>query len=215
RVWSVAFHPQQNLVVSGGDDHGIKIWELRRGKCIKTLQGNSNAIYAISYSPQSSDQSDQSDQIYPQNLLASGHEDQTIKLWNVNINAPQTLEPDLQPFQVLRGHSDRILSVTFSPNGQILASGSADRTIKLWHPQTGKLIKTLQGHRSWIWEIAISPDNKFLASGSYDHTVKVWDLESGECSQTLQGHPSSVLSVRFSHDGKTLFSSGYDHIVKH
>jgi WD40 repeat protein len=215
RVWSVAFHPQQNLVVSGGDDHGIKIWELRRGKCIKTLQGNSNAIYAISYSPQSSDQSDQSDQIYPQNLLASGHEDQTIKLWNVNINAPHTLEPDLQPFQVLRGHSDRILSVTFSPNGQILASGSADRTIKLWHPQTGKLIKTLQGHRSWIWEIAISPDNKFLASGSYDHTVKVWDLESGECSQTLQGHPSSVLSVRFSHDGKTLFSSGYDHIVKH
>ncbi|MFN9835189.1 MAG: WD40 repeat domain-containing protein, partial [Pseudanabaena sp.] len=155
RVWAVAFHPQENLVVSGGDDHAIKIWELHRGKCIKTLQGNSNAIYAIACSNQ-------------QNLLASGHEDQTLKLWNVDINAPQTLEPDLQPFQVLRGHSDRILSVTFSPNGQILASGSADRTIKLWHPQTGKLIKTLQGHRSWIWEIAISPDNKFLASGSYD-----------------------------------------------
>jgi WD40 repeat protein len=209
RVWSVAFHPQENLVVSGGDDHAIKVWELHRGKCIKTLQGNSNAIYAIAYSAQSSDQSNQ------QNLLASGHEDQTIKLWNVNINAPQLVEPELQPFQVLRGHSDRILSITFSPNGQIIASGSADRTIKLWHPQTGKLIKTLQGHRSWIWEIAISPDSKFLASGSYDHTVKVWDLESGECLQTLQGHPSSVLSVRFSHDGKTLFSSGYDHIVKH
>ncbi|MFN5138361.1 MAG: NB-ARC domain-containing protein [Pseudanabaena sp.] len=202
RVWSVAFHPQQNLVVSGGDDHGIKIWELRRGKCIKTLQGNSNAIYAIACSNQ-------------QNLLASGHEDQTIKLWNVDINTPQTLEPDLQPFQVLRGHSDRILSTTFSPDGQILASGSADRTIKLWDVNTGKLLKTLQGHRSWIWEIAISPDSKFLASGSYDHTVKLWDLESGECLQTLQGHPSSVLSVRFSHDGKTLFSSGYDQIVKH
>ncbi|MBD2178462.1 NACHT domain-containing protein [Pseudanabaena sp. FACHB-1998] len=209
RVWSVAFHPQGNLVVSGGDDHAIKVWEVQGGKCIKTLQGNSNAIYAIAYS-------NQYDQ---QNLLASGHEDQTIKLWNVNINAPLTFEPALQPFQILRGHSDRILSVVFSPNGQILASGSADRTIKLWNPHshlhTGKPIRTLQGHRSWVWEIAISPDSKFLASGSYDHTVKVWDLESGECLQTLQGHPSSVLSVRFSHDGKTLFSSGYDQLVKH
>ena len=205
RVWSVAFHPQSNLVVSGGDDHGIKIWELQRGKCIKTLQGNSNAIYAITYSNQNNQQ----------NLLASGHEDQTIKLWNVNINASQTLETDLQPFQILRGHSDRILSVAFSPNGQILASGSSDRTIKLWNPRTGKSLKTLQGHRSWVWEIAISPDSKLLASGSYDHTVKIWDIESGECLQTLQGHPSSVLSVRFSQDGKTLFSSGYDQIVKH
>ncbi|NUN66390.1 NACHT domain-containing protein [Pseudanabaena biceps] len=202
RVWSVAFHPQGNLVVSGGDDHGIKIWELQRGKCIKTLQGNSNAIYAIAYSNQ-------------QNLLASGHEDQTIKLWNVNINTPQTLESDLQPFQILRGHSDRILSIAFSPNGQILASGSADRTIKLWDAHTGKLMKTLHGHRSWVWGIAISPDSKFLASGSYDHTVKLWNLESGECLQTLQGHPSSVLSVIFSHDGKTLFSGGYDKLVKH
>ncbi|MBD2186628.1 WD40 domain-containing protein [Pseudanabaena mucicola] len=202
RVWSVAFHPQANLVVSGGDDHGIKIWELQRGKCIKTLQGNSNAIYAIAYDHQ-------------QNLLASGHEDQTLKLWNVDINAPQSLETDLQPFQILRGHCDRILSVAFSPNGQILASGSADRTVKLWNPHTGKLIKTLQGHRSWVWGIAISPDSKFLASGSYDHTVKLWNLESGECLQTLQGHPSSVLSVRFNHDGKTLFSSGYDKLVKY
>jgi WD40 repeat protein len=202
RVWSVAFHPQGNLVVSGGDDHAVKVWEIRTGKCIKTLQGNSNAIYAIA----SSDQ---------KNLLASGHEDQTIKLWDINLNTPQNIEHNLQPFQILRGHRDRILSIAFSPNEKLLASGSADRTIKLWNSYTGKDIKTLHGHKSWIWGIAFSPNGQFLVSGSYDHTVKVWNVESGECLQTLQGHPSSVLAVAFSLDSKTFFSSGYDKLVKH
>ena len=202
RIWSVAFHPQGKLVVSGSDDHAIKVWELHTGKCIKTLQGNSNAIYAIAHSHQ-------------QNLLASGHEDQTIKLWNINLNTPQTLKPNLQPFQILRGHSDRIFSIAFSPDEQILASASADRTIKLWNPHTGQVLKTLHGHKSWVWAIAFSPNGKFIASGSYDHTVKVWDVESGECWQTLQGHHSSILAVTFSLDSKTLFSSGYEKLVKH
>ncbi|OYQ64428.1 hypothetical protein B9G53_12040 [Pseudanabaena sp. SR411] len=201
RVWSVAFHPQGNLVVSGGDDHAVKFWELKTGKCTKTLQGHSNAVYAIAHSQH--------------NLLASAHEDQTVKLWNINLNSLQDLSSDLQPSQVLRGHSDRVLSIAFSPNDQILASAGADRTIKLWNPHTGKVLKTLLGHKSWIWGIAFSPNGQFLTSGSYDHTVKVWDIESGECLQTLQGHPSSVLAVAFSLDSKTLFSSGYDKLVKH
>lgn len=201
RIWSVAFHPQENLVASGGDDHAIKVWELQTGNCTKTLQGHSNAIYAIAHSHQ-------------HNILASGHEDQTIKLWNVDLNDPQNLKSDLQPFRILRGHSDRIFSVTFSPDAKILASASADRTIKLWHPHTGKNLKTLYGHNSWVWAIAFSPDGNLLASGSYDHTVKIWDLDSGKCLQTLVGHPSSVLAIAFSPDGKTLFSSGYEKLAK-
>lgn len=201
RIWSVAFHPQGNLVASGGDDHAIKVWELQTGKCTKTLQGHSNAIYTIAHSHQ-------------HNLLASGHEDQTIKLWDINLNNPQNLKSDLQPFRILRGHSDRIFSVAFSPDAQILASASADRTIKLWHPHTGKNLKTLYGHNSWVWAIAFSPNGNLLASGSYDHTVKIWDVDSGQCLQTLVGHPSSVLAIAFSPDGKMLFSSGYEKLAK-
>ncbi len=201
RIWSVAFHPQENLVASGGDDHAIKVWELQTGKCTKTLQGHSNAIYAIAHSHQ-------------HNLLASGHEDQTIKLWDLNLNNPQNLKPDLQPSRILRGHSDRIFSVAFSPDAKLLASASADRTIKLWHPHTAKNLKTLYGHNSWVWAIAFSPDGNLLASGSYDHTVKIWDVDSGQCLQTLVGHPCSVLAISFSPDGKTLFSSGYEKQAK-
>jgi len=201
RIWSVAFHPQGHLIASGGDDHAARVWELQTGQCTKTFQGHSNAVYGIAHS-------------WQQNLLASGHEDQTIKLWDVNLNAPQSLKVDLQPFRVLHGHSNRIFSVTFSPNGQFLASASADRTIKLWNPHTGQCLKTLHGHGSWVWAVAFSPDSNFLASGSYDRTIKIWDVHSGECLQTLQGHPGSVLAIAFSPDGKTLFSSGYDSIVK-
>jgi WD40 repeat protein len=202
RIWSVAFHPQGDLIASGGDDHAAKVWEISTRQCTKTFQGHSNAIYAIAHN-------------WQQNLLASGHEDQTIKLWDLNLNAPHRLKVDIHPFRILHGHSNRIFSVAFSPNGQFLASASADRTIKLWSPHTGQCLKTLHGHGSWVWAIAFSPDNHLLASASYDHTVKIWDVSSGECVQTLQGHPGSVLAIAFSPDGKTLFSSGYEQIVKH
>ncbi|OUL26791.1 hypothetical protein BV378_12270 [Nostoc sp. RF31YmG] len=201
RIWSVAFHPQGHFIASGGDDHAAKVWEIGTGQCTKTFQGHSNAIYAIAHN-------------WQQNLLASGHEDQTIKLWDINLNAPQSSKGHIHPFRILHGHSNRIFSVAFSPNGQLLASASADRTIKIWSPHTGQCLKTLHGHGSWVWAIAFSPDNHLLASASYDHTVKIWDVSSGECLRTLQGHPGSVLAIAFSHDGKTLFSSGYDSIVK-
>ncbi|MBN3906665.1 MAG: NACHT domain-containing protein [Nostoc sp. NMS1] len=201
RIWSIAFHPQGHLIASGGDDHAARVWEVSTGQCTKTIQGHRNAIYGIAHSCQ-------------QNLLASGHEDQTIKLWDVNLNASQQLKHGLQPFRVLYGHSNRVFCVAFSPNGQFLASGSADRTIKLWSPHTGKCQNTLHGHGSWVWAVAFSPDNNLLASASHDHTIKIWDVHSGECWQTLQGHPGSVLAIAFNQDGKTLFSSGHEKIVK-
>lgn len=201
RVWSVAFHPQGHLLASSGDDRAVRIWEIQTGQCTKTLQGHSNAIYAIAYKPK-------------QYLLASAHEDQSLKLWDLNLKSLKHLIASPQPFRVLRGHSDRIFSVVFSPDGHFLASASADRTLKLWSPHTGQCLNTLQGHNSWVWAVAFSPDSKLLASASYDHKIKLWDVFSGECLQTLLGHPSSVLTIAFSPDGKSLVSGGYEQTIK-
>ncbi len=78
----------------------------------------------------------------------------------------------------MKGHSQIVLSVTFSPDGKYLASGSRDNTVKLWSVESQKEVATLQGHTSDVNSVAFSPDGKYLASGSLDKTIKLWSIES-------------------------------------
>ncbi|NEO29627.1 MAG: hypothetical protein F6K36_04085 [Symploca sp. SIO3C6] len=106
------------------------------------------------------------------------------------------------------------LSVAFSPDGKILATGSADGEIHLWQVADAKKLLTLKVNNSWIWSIAFSPDGQILASAGEDHSVKLWNPSSGECLQTLPGHSSQIWSVAFSSDGHTLASGSEDQTVK-
>ncbi|MBW4477761.1 MAG: serine/threonine protein kinase [Tolypothrix brevis GSE-NOS-MK-07-07A] len=114
----------------------------------------------------------------------------------------------------LKGHSSDVNSVTFSPDGQMLVTGSDDRTIKLWNLTTKQEIRTFKGHTSWIYAIAISPDGQTIASGSADKTIKLWNLNTGQEIRTLKGHSDSVTSLAFSPDGKLLASSSLDKTIK-
>ncbi|KAJ5150914.1 NACHT and WD40 domain protein, partial [Penicillium canariense] len=116
--------------------------------------------------------------------------------------------------QTLEGHSDSVLSVTFSPDGHLLASGSKDRTIHLWNPATGAIIQTLEGHSGSVHSLSFSPGGHLLASGSNDKTLRIWDLATGEELHVLEGHSGSVLSVTFSPDGHLLASGSEDRTVR-
>jgi WD40 repeat protein/tRNA A-37 threonylcarbamoyl transferase component Bud32 len=97
--------------------------------------------------------------------------------------------------------------VAFSPEGRWLATGSGDKTVKVWDLSTGQEALTLRGHTSWVDSVAFSPDGRWLATGSGDKTAKVWDAHTGQEALTFRGHTSSVDCVAFSPDGQHLASS--------
>src|SRR5438067_1867810 len=94
----------------------------------------------------------------------------------------------------LNGHTDPVSSLAYSPDGKTLASGSGDRSIKLWDVQTGKEQATLKGDTDSARSVVFSPDSKALASGSYKE-IKLWDVATGQEQATFKGHTEIVLSV--------------------
>ena len=114
----------------------------------------------------------------------------------------------------LKGHEGYVRSVVFSRDGKQLASGSYDKTIKIWDVTTGKVLNTLKGHEGLVNSVGFSPDGKQLASGSDDKTIKIWDMTTGKVLNTLKGYEGSVNSVGFSPDGKQLAYGSDDRTIK-
>jgi WD40 repeat protein len=200
-ISSVAFSPDSAAVAtlgasgqtlaSGSDDHTLRLWDANTGQCLHVLQGHTNHVRSVAFSPDGQ-------------LLASGSNDSTVRLWEVNTG---------QCVRILPSEINHVRSVAFSPNGQLLAS-SGDTTVKLWEVATGNCLKTLQGHTHKIGRIAFSPDGQLLASGGNDTTVCFWEVSTSQCLRILQGHTNKVRSVAFSPDGQILATASDDSTVK-
>lgn len=104
------------------------------------------------------------------------------------------------PSNVLKGHTETIYSLVFSPNGKQIVTGSFDKTVKVWDATTGKEIRTLtgpQGHKQMVLNVAISPDGSLIASGSSDNTANLWDYPMSD--PLKNGHSVKRFILRFPH----------------
>jgi WD40 repeat protein len=115
--------------------------------------------------------------------------------------------------KVLTSHLADIWIVKFSPDGNLLASGSVDSSFKIWDKENGKIILNIK-QPAGITYLDFSPDGNYLATASYDAKVRLWKLPKGELVREFVGHTGTVWSVNFSPDGKTIASCGEDATIK-
>ncbi len=226
QIQSLAFSPTDPRLLAVGyggaaDSSYISLWDIDAGTELTKLTGATDlanfplngitdAIGALVFSP---------DGKYlvagfgSRRYFNNGAFPHPLKVWEVATR---------QQIRRLHGHTGACISLDFSKDGSMLASGSRDGSAILWSTETWEAAKTLQnpdreaesGEQSMVLDVAFAPDGRILALASQAGTVQLWDVASGNLLESLKGHSSTAQAVAFSPDGRTLASGSFDQTVR-
>lgn len=196
----------RRLIASGSKDTTVRVWDVAKSggaSCLAVGTGHVSAVTAVAFSRKVGSQ-----------FLVSGGADKLLRVWDTSKMDDAKCPTTLPVIAAIPAHEKDINAVCVSPNDQFVASGSQDRTIKVWKLPDLTPVSVLRGHKRGIWSVAFSPVDQALVSASGDKTIKLWNLKDGSCLRTFEGHVSSVLKVNFLSAGAQVMSAGADGLLK-
>ncbi|WP_106396429.1 WD40 repeat domain-containing serine/threonine protein kinase [Actinocorallia populi] len=228
-VSTVAFNPDGTVLVSGGDDGTVRLWDPDSGRTTRRLADQTGRVLLTAFGSGGTLLSggddatahlrdlatDRTSRLLTSHpgpvhamafspdgtVLVTGGDDASVRLWG-GVTA--------RPIRVLTGHTKPVRAVAFSPDGTILASGGDDGTVRLWNPGSGRLLGALTGHSGAVNSAAFSPDGEILATAGDDAAVYLWHVAAANAIRVLTDHPGPVRAVAFAPDGAVLASGGDD-----
>lgn len=198
----------KGFLLSAGKDNTVRLWQLDPGSFTVTCVGvgtkHTRAVGAVAFGK------------IAHHTFASVAQDMCIKVWRLPKELPAATATaiNLNCVATTIAHKEDVNCIAISPNDQMLATTSQDKTAKLWSMADLSLLGVLRGHRRGIWCARFSPADQVLMTTSADCTIKLWSLADMSCLKSFEGHDSSVMRAEFLSHGMQLVSAGSDGLIK-
>ena len=240
-VWSLAITPDGRIIVSGGQDATIRLWDFASGKELHKFLGHNGPVYRLVVMPDG------------KRLVSIADKDLAVKIWDLETHelirslAPNSVHvtaiavgPD-QRFIVTGGddgvarywdidrgvmlrssdHGRGIYSLMVSPDGRYLISGSKQTpgtrdvgVVWIWDFELGVLLRLLEGRQGHVTALAMTADSRYILSGDQHGIVYLWDLETGTLLKTMTGHHAPILTIYITNDGQHVITGSSDGTVR-
>ena len=184
---------RNNRALTTHTDGSTNLWDLDKRARLYRFKRNDASVWAASFAGS-------------EDSIAAGSHDWTVALWETSSEAA--------PSKLLEGHENAVQSVATDPSGAWLATGSADKSVKLWSLETRELKRTYRNHADFVTALAFSADSAMIAAGSLDGSIRIWPVSGSRALRTFNAHKARVTSVAFSANGELLASAAEDGSVR-
>ncbi len=173
-VYAVAYSPDGKLLATGSADRSVKVWDVGSGKRIYTLAGHTDMVFDLSWNQKG-------------NQLTSVGADKTVRTYNVNAQAGNQAR--------VSNHDRTVNAVAYSPDGNMMATVSDDKSCKIWNTANGSATQTLKDLGDGLISVEFSPDSKMVAVGGFDGTVRIFNTADGKIVSTVIDLPKAAAPV--------------------
>jgi len=176
-ITSVVLHPNQGEIIAGGEDGSVRVWDLTASACYDVqVPDGKTPIRSVTIASDAS-------------LLMAGNNRGVVYVWKLG-------KGTTEPVSKIEAHNTYLLKCLLSPDVKLLATTSADKSIKIWNLDRGfQLERTLTGHQGWVWDCSFSADSAYIVSASSDKTARLWDVKTGDIIVEYKGHSKALTSI--------------------